>query len=134
MKRKFILAAVSVLVLLLGFGTFGAYAQEEPDLVRLEITNRSDQPVAISLIGDTSVYYLTVSAESEKVFTVERGVYDHTTYACGLSATGSIDLSSQMKLVFTRCYGKAPNWGEPSHEKIHIDDSPSGKNWRYSFD
>ncbi len=134
MKIKITLVVISMIALLLGFGTFVVSAQEEPDFVRLEISNRSDQPVAISLISETNVYYLPVSAESEKLFTVERGVYTHTTYACGLSASGTIDLTSQMKLVFTRCYGKAPNWGEPSLEKIHIDDSPNGKNWRYSFD
>jgi hypothetical protein len=133
MKKR--LPLVLILIFLTAFfvGVGVVAAQDEETLVRLEIVNKSDQSAAMSLVSGNIVYYLAVPAGEEAIFTVERAVYTHTTFACGLSATGSVDILTQLKLVFTSCYRSAPNWGEPGLEKISIDDSPNGINWRYAY-
>lgn len=128
MKRKLILSVVVILIISL-FGAVVALAKT--DLARLEIINRSDQPVSLSLIGDENGYFLTVAAGKTQVFTVDRDIYSRTTYSCGLVDDGTVNIKKNMRLVYTSCYGKAPNWGEPRQEKVHIDDAPDGKNWLY---
>jgi hypothetical protein len=84
-----------------------------------------------SVIGETAYYFLAIPAGETRWFTVERDVYERTTFSCGEVNSGTVDLNTHKRLIFTRCFGEAPNWGEPGMEKIHIDDSPSGKNWFY---
>jgi hypothetical protein len=90
-------------------------------------------PVAISLTNENTFYYLTVPANSEKIFTVERLVYDHTIWSCELSESGTLDLKTYMKLTFTPCNREAPNKGERGMEKVHIDDAPYGVNNRFEY-
>ena len=99
-------------------------------LVRLEVINKTDEPVYLSLVG-TRHYYLTVAKGTTKTFTVEREIYKHTTYSCSKSQSGTVDITTQLRMVFTSCYQTAPNWGAPSQEKIHITDSPDGIYWYY---
>jgi hypothetical protein len=126
-----------VLVLLLAVALpAAALAQdEEPSLFRVEIHNRSASPVTLVLFEQQSptVYALTVQAGAQRTFTLREGVYDQTTYACGDSAEGSLDVSQQLRLVFTACPSEAPNWGAPTLEKIHLVDAPHGKLWRYQY-
>ena len=72
--------------------------------------------------------------EETKVFTVERLIYDHTTWACDKSASGTIDIKTFMHLTFTKCAGEAPNKGERGLEKVHIDDAPYGVNNRFEYE
>jgi hypothetical protein len=134
MKKRLILILVFTLLATLVTGVLVASAQDESDLVRLEISNKSGQSVSMSLLSDPYFYFLTVPADETMIFTVERSTYIHTTYSCDLTGSGVVAITSQMKLVFTACSGNAPNWGEPGHEKIHIDDSPDGLNWRFNFE
>lgn len=99
-------------------------------LATLEVINRTDQSVFLSLTG-TKQYYLAVAPDTTKTFTLEREVYDRTTFSCGKSDSGTVDITHQLRLVFTSCYGDAPNWGAPSLEKVHIKDSPKGIYWYY---
>jgi hypothetical protein len=129
MSKKMLVALLFVLMASLLLTTAVAMAREV--LIRVEVINRSEESVSISLIGETAYYFLAVPAGETRWFTVERDVYQRTTFACGDSNSGSVDLTTHKRLIFTRCYGDAPNWGEPGMEKIHIDDSPDGKNWFY---
>lgn len=134
MKKKMILISMMVLVIALSLSAGTAFAQEEPDLVPFKITNDTDQDLFITLVGEGTFYGLPVGPNSSRTFTVLRGTYDHNTFACGESATGTVDMSRQLRLTFTPCAGKAPNEGAPSIEKAHLTDSPTGKAWQFHWD
>jgi hypothetical protein len=129
-KKLLVIGLVAVLVIL-SVATIAVVAKTE--LARFEIINKTDQPVSISLINENTFYYLTVAADSTKIFTVERLVYDQTVWACGKSDSGTVDLKTYMKLTFTRCDRSAPNKGERGMEKVHIDDAPYGVNNRFEY-
>ena len=131
MNKKFLTIALIGVLVVLSIATIAAVAKT--DLARFEIRNRTDQPVAISLTSGDTFYYLTVAADTTKVFTVERLVYDQTIWSCGLSDSGTLDLKTYMKLTFTRCDRKAPNKGERGMEKVHIDDAPYGVVNRFEY-
>ena len=99
---------------------------------RLEIKNKSYQRVMISLRGSGNFFYLVVDPLTEKIFTLPPQFYSHTTWACGKTTNGTLNMNSNVRLVFTRCGDIATNKGEPTQEKIHINDSPGETiNWRY---
>lgn len=99
---------------------------------RLEIRNKSQQRVMISLQGAGRFYYLVVDPVQEKIFTVAPQIYSHTTWACGRSTSGTLNMNDNVRLVFTRCGDIAANKGAPTQEKIHIYDSPGETvHWRY---
>lgn len=131
MNKKLIAITVFVLIVALSIATIIAVAKTE--LVRFEVKNKTDQPASISLTSGDIFYYLTVAPETTKVFTVERLIYNHTTWSCGLSDSGSLDIRTFMHLTFTRCDRKAPNKGERGMEKVHIDDAPYGVNNRFTY-
>jgi hypothetical protein len=119
------------LILLISMVTLAA-APASTELARLEIKNRTHLPVHIAMRKASYFYYLTVEPYQTKVFTVEREIYLHTTWACEQETTGTIDVESNLRLVFTSCYYKlSPNTGTPTMEKIHLNDSPIGTQWRY---
>jgi hypothetical protein len=135
MKRS--LSVALFFALLLALSPLAAvFAQEDAEAIyKLEIRNLSDQTVSLALIaqdGSGSVG-LSVGPSAARVFTVQEGVYSQITIACGETATGTLDVFQQVRLVFTPCPGLAANPGEPSMEKIHISDSPSGKLWLYQY-
>jgi hypothetical protein len=134
MKKKFILILALALLVALAISVVSASAAD--DLVRLTIRNKTDGVVWVSLLSSDgqSVFWLEVPAGETKVFTVPKDVYSHTTVACGETATGSVDITYQTKLVFTRCDGSPPNAGERSIEKIHFFDSPDRGDFNYQFD
>ena len=131
MRKKFVPLTIIILLITLTVVTIIALAKTE--LARFEIKNKTDQPVSISLLSDNTFYYLTVPAETTKVFTVERLVYDQTTWACGNSDSGKVDIETYLHLTFTKCDGNAPNKGERGMEKVHLDDAPYGVNNRYTY-
>jgi hypothetical protein len=131
MNKKLIAITVFVLIVALSIATIIAVAKTER--VRFEVKNKTDQPASISLTSGDIFYYLTVAPETTKIFTVERLVYNHTTWSCGLSDSGSLDIRTFMHLTFTRCDRKAPNKGERGMEKVHIDDAPYGVNNRFTY-
>lgn len=119
------------LILIISMITLAA-APASTELARLEIKNRTHLPVHIAMRKASYFYYLTVEPYQTKVFTVERETYLHTTWACEQETTGTIDVESNLRLVFTSCYYKlSPNTGTPTMEKIHLNDSPIGTQWRY---
>ena len=131
MNKKLIAIAVFILIVALSIATIIAVAKTE--LVRFEVKNKTDQPASISLTSGDTFYYLTVAPNTTKVFTVERLIYSQTTWSCGLTVSGSINIETFMHLTFTRCDRVAPNKGERGMEKVHIDDAPYGTNNRFTF-
>jgi hypothetical protein len=130
MKKNKMILLMSLMLLTAIVTTAAAPASTE--LARLEIKNRTHLPVHIAMRKASFFYYLTVEPYETKVFTVERETYLHTTWACELETTGTLDVETNVKLVFTSCYYKAsPNAGTPTIEKIHLNDSPLGEQWRY---
>lgn len=103
-------------------------------LTRLEIINKTDRSVGISLIGERGAFFLPVGPSSTRVFTLEREVYQHTTFACDKSETGSLDLSTQVRLVFPTCFGDLPNPGAPTLEKVQLNGGTRGEEYRYHLD
>lgn len=131
MNKK--LLVIAILMLLVIMSVFTVIAVAKTELARFEVINKTDEPVAISLTNENTFYYLTVAAGETKVFTVERLVYNHTIWSCGLSDSGSLDLETYMKLTFTQCNREAPNKGERGMEKVHIDDAPYGVDMRFEY-
>ena len=132
MNKKMLTIGLIAVLVILSVATIAVIAKT--DLARFEIRNRTDQPVAISLTNENTFYYLTVAADTTKIFTVERLVYNHTVWACDKSDSGSLDLKTYMKLTFTRCDRSAPNKGERGMEKVHIDDAPYGVENRFEYE
>ncbi|MEJ2263879.1 MAG: hypothetical protein P8X95_10570 [Anaerolineales bacterium] len=129
MNRTRVLILVIALVAALIIVTAVSAASK---LARLTIINRTDQNVALSLIGSSGTFYLPVAPGTTRVFTLEREVYKHTTFACGKSETGTVDMSTQLRLVFPSCYGDTNN-GAPTLEKVKLNGGDRGKAYRYQF-
>lgn len=131
MNKKILMIGLVAVLVVLFVATIAVMAKTE--LARFEIINKTDMPVSISLTSGDTFYYLTVAADTTKVFTVERLVYNQTVWSCELSDSGTIDLKTYMKLTFTRCDREAPNKGERGMEKVHIDDAPYGVENRFEY-
>ena len=114
-KRKL---AIIALVLVITTILFAA-APSQIIKSRLVIKNKSFQRVMISLRGSGNFFYLVVDPLTEKVFTVPPQMYSHTTWACGRSTSGNLNMNSNVRLVFTRCGDISSSKGEPTQEKIH---------------
>lgn len=131
MKKTAIVIGALLIVAVFFAAVYPAFAgSAQNKLVRLKLINKSDGVVNLQLDGD-DFYYLTVPAKTTKTFTVKRGLYGRSTWACGASASGTLDMSSQVKLNFIPCEGFAPNQGEPTQEKVSLFDSPTNIMWRY---
>lgn len=133
MRRS--LVFLLLLLLLLAPAFVPAARASESSTFPLEIRNRSSQQVSIALarLDGPGVYWLAVPASSESVFAVQEGIYAHTTYACGASASGTLEVTRRLRLVFTTCAGLARNSGAPAVEKVHLTDAPAGKLWFYQY-
>jgi hypothetical protein len=137
MKKMLMFASACALVCSLAFNTV-ALAQDGEAAARLfpvEIRNRTDGTATLVLSGTdvARAYALSVPAGTNRIFTLQEGNYDFTTYACGDSADGALGVGQQLRLVFTACFGDAPNQGAPTIEKVHLTDSPEGKKWRFQY-
>ena len=132
MNKKLLIFVIFVMLIVLSVATMITVAKT--DLARLEVQNKTDKPVSISLTNEFTFYYLTVAAGETKFFTVERLVYDQTIWACDKSESGTVNLEVFLKLTFTQCAGNAPNQGERTMEKVHIDDTPDGINHHFQFE
>lgn len=129
MKKKALLIVLSVFVLAT---VLTAAVPAKTDLARLEIINKTDEKVMLSLSGEGYFFFLTVDPGTDKTFTVPREEFAQRTWSCGSSVSGFLDMDTNVRLVFTACGEEAPNKGEPTQEKVHIDDSPGETEyWRY---
>ena len=134
MKRKILFSLILVMIATLAFSTFSAAAAFN-DMVSVTIINRTPGIVYVSLLpkSATVVYYLDVLPGQTEHFTVPQGRYSHTSYACGKTVQGTIDLSHQVKLVFTPCGSEPANSGERGIEKIFLDTYPFRSDFNYSI-
>jgi len=98
-NKKLLFALVFVLIASLLIISSIAIARS--GLAQLEIINKTDQPVSISLTAGHTFYYLTVPPATTKLFTVERKTYARTTWSCGKSEGGTVDTLTQIRLTFT---------------------------------
>ena len=130
MKKTIVLVMMLLAILFVGVVPALAAEDDAPDLARLTVINKTDGKVFLQLNG-TNAFFLTIGAGSTGEFTLEKEEFVRQTWACGAYAKGLLDMSSQVKLVFTRCGYDAPNAGEPTQEKISLYDSPGGLYWRY---
>lgn len=129
MKKKALLVVLLVFVLAT---VLTAAAPAKTDLARLEIINKSGEKAMLSLSGEGYFFFLTVDPYTDRTFTVPREEYAQKTWSCGSSVSGYLDMDTNVRLVFTACGEDAPNKGEPTQEKVHIDDSPGETAyWRY---
>ncbi|MGW8249945.1 MAG: hypothetical protein ACWGO1_04825, partial [Anaerolineales bacterium] len=138
MKRYLPIYLVLVLFVTLSLLTTALAAESdggEDAYFRVDVRNRSGGQAILTLsaLAGSDVYRLVVPAGEQRSFTISAGRYAQTTYACGGSATGTLDVSQQLRLVFPPCAGSAPNAGAPTLEKVHLYDSPSGVKWRYQY-
>ena len=128
-RMIFILVLLAFVVILAAVVPVSASCAKRK-LVRLTMVNKSDQPAYIQLTGD-EFYYLTVGSEATKTFTVNREVYDRITWTCDAQSSGTLDMSTNVKLILMPCDQCAPNQGAPTMEKVSLFDSPTGIYWRY---
>jgi hypothetical protein len=138
MRRYLPILLVLVLLLAPAFQN-GALAVEsdgtEDARFRVEVRNHSGDQAILTLaaLDSRDVYRLAVPAGRDQSFTVRAGRYAQTTFACGGSATGTLEVFQQLRLTFLPCGGPAPNAGAPTLEKVHLTDSPRGLKWRYQY-
>lgn len=134
MKRPIFILLIFLLLAAL-LPASGLAAAEDARVFAVNLRNQGDQQVDLVLVAQDGpgVYRLSVAAGDERTYTVLEGMYDQVTYACGEAATGTLDVSQQLRLTFTPCTGPAANAGAPSMEKIHLSDTPSGLSWRYQY-
>ena len=137
MKKSLRLALVLILVMALTSisATISGGGNQTITIYRIEIQNRTDNPVSLNLVGVDvpSVYWLSAAPNTTRAYTIRGGNYKQTTYACGSTATGTLQATQQLRLIFTPCSGSAPNSGAPTIEKIHLSDAPHGGAWLYQY-
>jgi hypothetical protein len=77
---------------------------EAGDLVRLTVTNRTENTLKIWLDGP-AFYYLTVPPLATEVFTPQRGEYKSSIFACGITVRETLDLTSNRRIIQPVCGG-----------------------------
>lgn len=114
MKKLFFVVIIALLATTLMAGTAAK-------LLRLEVINASGDTVYIKLTGKANgnFYYLTIPDGETKTFTIASDVYDRVTWACdGLMNKGTLIMTSNNRLKFTKCNTFPVNSGEPTMEKV----------------
>jgi hypothetical protein len=135
MKKIVLFSLILVMIAALAFNIFSASAAYN-DMVRVTIINRTKGLVYVSLLpkeNATVVYFLDVLPGETEVFTVPQGRYTHTTYACGKTVYGAIDLGSQITLAFTPCGSEPANSGERGIEKVFLDTYPFRSDFQFEI-
>lgn len=89
------------------------------DLVRLVVVNKTTKTLYLKLDGPY-FYYLSVMGGESGLFTVKRGVYSSTVYACGASSSDTIDLTRQKTLIMPICGGNARTAAKTSAQNIDL--------------
>lgn len=134
MSKKILFALIIMLIASLTLSASVFAADEEP-MVGVTIINRTNGLVYVSVVPEpaTVVYFMAVKAGERERFTVPRGVYSHTTYACGKTVYGKLDLRQQVTLVFTPCGSDPANSGERGIEKIRLDTYPFRSDFNFKI-
>jgi hypothetical protein len=134
-KLRLTTLLILALALLAAPSALARVSGEGGNLFPLEIRNMTSENVNMVLVktDGSKSYSLNVAGNTSQRFTVEAGTYRQFSYACGKSATGSLAMTAQVRLIFTPCAGRAPNSGAPTMEKVHLTDAPTGKKWHYQY-
>jgi hypothetical protein len=74
---------------------------------RLTVVNRSSTTLKLWLSGP-AIYRISVPSGQTKTYAVNRGEYKYTASACGIYATGKLDMSINKTLVMPICGGRVP--------------------------
>lgn len=127
-NRIFFLGVLAVLALL----TVAASAWP----ATLTVINNSAQDVYIRL--EYPYTFLRAPAEETTVFAIERDDYPAIVTYCDITNDGTMDLNSNLRLIFTECTGlNAPQlpkyMGEPSMEKVNWYRTPP-MNFQFQYE
>lgn len=76
-----------------------------PAQAKLTVVNRSSTSLRIWLSGPAT-YRLSIAAGQTKTYAINRGVYKMTASGCGMTATGTLDMSINRTLVLPICGGR----------------------------
>jgi hypothetical protein len=119
-------------------------AAANPWLARLTVINQTGEDIYISM--DYPYTWLTVKADDDlgddekpkTIFTIERDVYNARVFACGMTATGKINMDRNLRLNFTPCelwpQTDTPKYlGEPSQEKPNWFRTPGMAEWQFYY-
>ncbi len=137
-------------ILVLGVVLFTFLTAASPFPARFTVYNQTGSDIFIRLTdvktGNPDYPLLTVTKDGTvkdaerptTIFTVERKVYEAQVFACGVNATGKIDLTRNLLLNFVACdqwwQTDHPRFrGEPSQEKPNWFLTPGMADWRFVF-
>lgn len=140
-NAKYILLGVALILIL---------SAASPFLSRFTVINQTGEDIYIRLSdmksGNPDYPLLTIPkdgtvVDAEKpttLFTIERKVYEAQVIACGMTATGKIDLTRNLLLNFVACdqwwQTSRPRFiGEPSQEKPNWFLTSGMADWRFVF-
>lgn len=132
MKLKRSISIPLIVVLLLAIATIAASAWP----ATLTVINRSEVDVYIRL--EYPYTFLRAPAEETTIFTVERDLYPAIVTYCDITNDGTMDLNSNLRLIFTECTGlNAPGlpkfMGEPGMEKVNWNRTPP-TNFQFQYE
>jgi hypothetical protein len=117
--KPFVFAALIVALLLSALPSIAVAAQE--DLVRFKVQNQADRGITIRLYatdGSGRAYYMRVEAETTKIMTPIRGIYDYRLTACGVMVRGTVDLTGPLTWLMPKCGDK----GGPGSQAANTQD------------
>lgn len=102
----------------------------------LTVINNSELDVYIRL--EYPYTFLRAPAEDTTVFAIERGEYPAVVTYCDITHDGTMDLTTNLRLIFTECTGlNAPQlpkyMGEPSMEKVNWYRTPP-TNFQFQYE
>ena len=136
--KKTILFGVLLLALLL--------SAANPWNAKLTVLNYTEDNVFIQLLYRSQPqYFLTATVQGntteyhKSLFDVSRKKYDTKVTACGVTVEGTMDLNSNLKLVFTEClkmiqYLHPQYWAEPGFEKPNFYHQFEWVNWKFQYE
>jgi hypothetical protein len=112
--------SVLVILVLLVIGALFIAANDWP--AKLRVINNSEEAVVLNL--GVPYQYLYVAAGGELTFHIEKDIYDASVWYCGDTQGRTMDLTRNLKLNFTSCFGSPSYLGERSMEKPDFDGGP----------
>jgi hypothetical protein len=95
-----------LLVLVFGAVAPATSAVAAPAQARLTVINHSNGTLKIWMSGP-AIYRISVPTGKTKTYAVNRGEYNYTASACGVTATGTLDMSINRRLVMPVCGGRS---------------------------
>lgn len=110
-----------MVVALLAAALPSAALAAQTDLVRFTVDNHANRSITIRLYskdGSGRAYYMQVEADTTKIMTPPRGIYDYRLTACGVMVFGVVDLSGPLTWLMPDCGDK----GGPGSKAANTQD------------